>query len=133
MTIRFAPSYVQRLVDFRVYLSRSSRQPYHDACLILYLQLAYKKEKLNFVLCVTVNNNCFGAFRLVSDPKLSFLFIQRWPSHVQVVCPAIRFLETSPPTPEPLNKVTGKEPTPSVRGGQLGEVNIACFMFCGSK
>uniref|UniRef100_H2XMF5 Uncharacterized protein n=1 Tax=Ciona intestinalis TaxID=7719 RepID=H2XMF5_CIOIN len=46
----------------------------------------------------------------------------RWPSHMQVVCPAIRFLEYNPPIPDPLYKHTGKEPTPAVRGPQLGEM-----------
>ncbi|XP_078493257.1 uncharacterized protein LOC100183529 isoform X4 [Ciona intestinalis] len=46
----------------------------------------------------------------------------RWPSHMQVVCPAIRFLEYNPPIPDPLYKHTGKEPTPAVRGSQLGEM-----------
>ena len=46
----------------------------------------------------------------------------RWPSHLQVVCPAIRFIEYTPPIPAPMYEPTGREPTPAVRGPQMGEV-----------
>ena len=54
--------------------------------------------------------------------KKMYLFTCRWPSHIQVVSPAIRFIDYTPPTPDPLYEKTGHEPTPSVRGPQMGEV-----------
>ncbi|XP_076818930.1 uncharacterized protein LOC143464813 isoform X3 [Clavelina lepadiformis] len=46
----------------------------------------------------------------------------RWPSHMQVVSPAIAFIDYNPPVPDPLYKLTGKESTPSVRGPHSGEM-----------
>nr|XP_039266870.1 uncharacterized protein LOC120342204 isoform X2 [Styela clava] len=46
----------------------------------------------------------------------------RWPSHMQVVCSSVHFIEYIPPVPDPFYIPTGKESTPAVRGTPNGEI-----------